>query len=62
MTYLEKALRRTSGMSQRDIVNGLCPEELGLEEVSPCGVSGYAPSSDDARPPCEKCWNREMPE
>lgn len=61
MTFLEKAIEQSPQLSADGITTAFCPEELGLEDRSPCGMNGYAPSSDDEVMPCEKCWRREMP-
>lgn len=60
MTFLEKARDKLT-MHEDDIVCGFCPEDLGLESRSPCGISRPMPCSTEELHECEKCWGREWP-
>ena len=58
MTFLEKAILEKAKKDyteiKENIVNGLCPYELGLENKYKCGRGQCLDE-------CVKCWNREMP-
>lgn len=59
MTYLEKFKEKFPGMSDEDIIEKCCPDEVCMEAVSPCTQSNFYPNMD--KDPCRKCWEREMP-
>lgn len=51
MTFLEKA-KEYNKQFEISKLKHICPEHIGLENDSPCGI--YKGN-------CEMCWNREMP-
>ena len=61
MTFLEKFKKQHPGYQEGQIeraVSGLCPEDVGYEDKSPCGcLVGYR--GEAAENACRQCWERE---
>jgi hypothetical protein len=56
MTYLQKFKEKFPGMSEEQIIEKCCPDEVCMEAVSPCTQSNFYPNMD--KDPCRKCWER----
>lgn len=64
MTYLEKYRADhpgTDGPEEEEIVQLLCPQDLGYEELSPC-ISLLCYPEETEQKSCRKCWGRKMTE
>lgn len=65
MTYLDRALLnnpqfKAHQIKAHQIISGMCPSDLGLEQENTCPV--FASMCDPSFETCGECWRREMPD